>query len=691
MCGIFGLMARPGFDIDRPSVESLLRKLFLLSASRGKESAGLAIRNAAAGVTAVFKRDLPADRFLEDPGFRAYLSKNLGAFWGASGKRTEEPIVFIGHSRLVTNGTASLHRNNQPVINDKGVVVHNGILVNIEKLWSESGSAGARQAEVDSEFIAWFLRHAERDGMPTVESLHSLFQKVYGAASIAYMSPDLPFLTLATNNGSLYVATTEDGAVTCFASEDFIMRTLREWAGNHGLNLTEPRWVEGGNAVLAHYTERKTEHLAYTAPTPAWATPAPRRMEVFDESAGQDLQDPPAVSRNLAALEKLLEFPERDIRALRRCTRCILPETFPFIQYDSKGVCNYCNNFQPGRMRHSEAEFGAILDKHRKKNGKQDCIVAFSGGRDSSYGLHLLKTKYDMNPLTFTYDWGMVTDLARRNISRITAKLGLENILISADIAQKRRNIRLNVSAWLKKPDLGMIPLLMSGDKHFFMWVNELKRRSGIPLDIWLANSFENTDFKSGFCGIPPYFEKERIDRIRMIDKLRMPLYYLKHFLTNPSYLNASLPDTFTGYYAYYFEPRTGYYLMFDYIPWEEKVVEDVLRKEYDWELAPDTTSTWRIGDGTAAFYNYAYYTMTGFSEFDTFRSNQIRSGATTRDTVMASIYDENRPRFESLLWYLDVIGVDYESAIAAINSAPRLYRRSTPDATRAAGQLARS
>ena len=39
-----------------------------------------------------------------------------------------------------------------------------------------------------------------------------------------------------------------------------------------------------------------------------------------------------------------------------------------------------------------------------------------------------------MRPITYTYDWGMVTDLGRRNISRMSAKLGVENIIIAVDI-----------------------------------------------------------------------------------------------------------------------------------------------------------------------------------------------------------------------------------------------------------------
>jgi hypothetical protein len=30
--------------------------------------------------------------------------------------------------------------------------------------------------------------------------------------------------------------------------------------------------------------------------------------------------------------------------ALKRCTKCILPETFPGIEFDENDVCNYCQD-----------------------------------------------------------------------------------------------------------------------------------------------------------------------------------------------------------------------------------------------------------------------------------------------------------------------------------------------------------
>ncbi len=82
-----------------------------------------------------------------------------------------------------------------------------------------------------------------------------------------------------------------------------------------------------------------------------------------------------------------------------------------------------------------------------------------------------------MHPITFTYDWGMVNDLARRNQARVVGKLGIEHIVISADIRTKRANIRKNLKAWLKRPDLGMVPILMAGDKQFYYYFHKVRNK----------------------------------------------------------------------------------------------------------------------------------------------------------------------------------------------------------------------
>ena len=66
--------------------------------------------------------------------------------------------------------------------------------------------------------------------------------------------------------------------------------------------------------------------------------------------------------------------------------------------------------------------------------------------------------------------------------------------------------------------------------------------------------------------------------------------------------------------------------------------------------------------------------TVAGFTEHDTFRSNQIRAGAITRAEAAELVREENRPRFESIEWYADIIGFDCNNAIRIINNIPKLY-----------------
>lgn len=149
--------------------------------------------------------------------------------------------------------------------------------------------------------------------------------------------------------------------------------------------------------------------------------------------------------------------------------------------------------------------------------------------------------------------------------------------------------------------------------------------------------------------------------------------FYAKEFLENPALLNESLIDTIGGFLSYYFLPK-NLKQFFDYIPWIEQKIESTLLDLYNWETATDTKSTWRIGDGTAAFYNYIYLKVAGFTENDTFRSNQIWEGLINRDYALQKIYEENQPRIESIKWYFNTIGVSANDALKTINKIKQIY-----------------
>jgi glucosamine--fructose-6-phosphate aminotransferase (isomerizing) len=369
--------------------------------------------------------------------------------------------------------------------------------------------------------------------------------------------------------------------------------------------------------------------------------------------------------------EALLDYKKHD---LTRCSKCILPETMPYIYFDGQGVCNYCLNYKPRNRPKPKEELLRLVEAYRKETGLE-CIVPFSGGRDSCYGLHLIVNELKLRAVTYTYDWGMVTDLGRRNISRMCSELGVENIIVAADISVKRKNIRMNLEAWLKSPNLGMIALLTAGDKHFFRYVERVKEQTGVQLNLWGINPLEVTHFKTGFLGIKPDFEEERVYSHGIVKQLRYHAKRFRAMLDSPGYLNSSLWDTLSGEYYRSFTKKKDYYHIFDYWSFDEDEVKSTLVEKYGWELAVDTKTTWRIGDGTAAFYNYVYYTVAGFTEHDTFRSNQIREGQLSRERALELVAEDNRPRYQNIRWYLDTLGMDFQRVIRIVNGIEKLYQ----------------
>jgi len=647
MCGIFGLAVRKEASYDRQTFESALKALFLLSESRGKEAAGVAIATPQRLVA--HKDSVSASLMLRTPDYAAAVAQGVEPFYQGEAKT----LAAIGHARLVTNGLQGIDANNQPVCRDDVVIVHNGIVVNVDQLWLENPDIKPN-AEVDTEVIAALMSKATRAGASVAQAMAKVFKDIYGETSVALFTHDGAQMWIGTNTGSVHYVINNEKTAFFFASEKHICTEL----------VSGKSALPGFAGATVHQLS-PGQGMALTLDT----------LDIAEFSLLADFSAP-QIAPHLATQREVEDKAQRieEARAsLRRCTRCLLPSTMPFIAYDADGVCNYCHNHQPW-TKTDESVLEEKLARFRSNDNSPDCIVAFSGGRDSSYGLHLLKTKYRMTPLVFSYDWGMVTDLARRNQARMCGKLGIEHIWISADIRQKRMNIRRNVLAWLKKPDLGIIPLFMAGDKQFFWYANSMIRKSGIDLGVFCTNRYEKTDFKTGFLGMAPSDSRFNTPSTKhRSEKFELLYQYGRRFLGNPRYINPSIGDTLWAFVSYYGINQDHLYL-FDYMEWNENEIDQVLIGEYDWELADDTQSSWRIGDGTAGFYNYIYYSVAGFTEHDTFRSNQIRDGKLSREAGLAFVERDNQPRWKSIREYCNLINIDFGEAIRAIDRIPKLY-----------------
>ena len=71
-------------------------------------------------------------------------------------------------------------------------------------------------------------------------------------------------------------------------------------------------------------------------------------------------------------IQNNLKYELDKIKNLKRCSQCILPETYPFIKFNSNDVCNYCENYEKQNFLGEEKLF-KYLEKFRSKNGEPDC------------------------------------------------------------------------------------------------------------------------------------------------------------------------------------------------------------------------------------------------------------------------------------------------------------------------------
>lgn len=651
MCGIYGV-----YNLKEHPVESFrkpLERLSTLSYRRGKEAAGMAVMHDTNQVDYI-KSDLDGKKLLKTRAYQDFIRP----FY-------QKPVrLVLGHSRIATHGSQLSHQNNQPVISQNGRVfgVHNGIITNIETLWESMGNESPIP-DLDTQVLFDYLEMLCRE-YPLDLALKYLFKNIEGAASIAIGIPTEQVLILGSNTGSLYYALVGDQLF--FASELVFLRGALTELSHESICQIQP-----GTFKIFAEAFTAEDQLARKIIVSS-ATLSPRYV---NRSASENLSS--AIHHytfvNDAAKLKRHDFDYAKIYAINRCTRCVLPATTPFIIFNRDGVCNFCLDHEKISHKGYDA-LEEIVRKIRKGTGEPDCMAAFSGGRDSSFGLHFLKKELGLQPLAYTYDWGMVTDIARRNQARILGQLGIEHIVVSADITTKRKHIRQNILAWMKKPDLGMVPLFMQGDKQCEFYAEQLMKQYNLKMMFFFrGNELEKEEFKNGHCGIKDADEGGVIHNLPLKNKLRLLGYYGTQYLLNPAYFNASFFDTALAYFSTYVQPHDYLYL-WHYIPWEEEKIIGTLKREYHWETPRETQATWRTDDGSSAFYNYIYYMGQGFTENDSFRSRQVREGILSREDAWRLVCEENKPRYEALQWYFDMIGIDGDQVLTAVDHMKKLY-----------------
>jgi acyl-CoA synthetase (AMP-forming)/AMP-acid ligase II/acyl carrier protein len=113
------------------------------------------------------------------------------------------------------------------------------------------------------------------------------------------------------------------------------------------------------------------------------------------------------------------------------CTRCGLASNVPGTSYDAEGVCNFCRSYDT-YVDKAQAYFETaeelktiVAEMKAARIGDYDCLVLFSGGKDSTYMLYQL-CALGLKPLAFTLDHEFISEETKANICRTVQSLGLE-------------------------------------------------------------------------------------------------------------------------------------------------------------------------------------------------------------------------------------------------------------------------
>lgn len=117
---------------------------------------------------------------------------------------------------------------------------------------------------------------------------------------------------------------------------------------------------------------------------------------------------------------------------MKRCTRCIISESFPGSSFNEHGICNVCQKTPAvddllHKQRKLKFKMESLFDSV-KNTSIYDCIVAFSGGKDSTYTLLKLTKEYNLNCLAITINNGFLSEQAVKNCNTITSNLGTDFI-----------------------------------------------------------------------------------------------------------------------------------------------------------------------------------------------------------------------------------------------------------------------
>ena len=340
-------------------------------------------------------------------------------------------------------------------------------------------------------------------------------------------------------------------------------------------------------------------------------------------------------------------------REVKYCTRCVNSNQRPRLAFDENGVCSACNfsDFKEERIDWNtrEKELRDLCDKHRSGDGSYDVIVPSSGGKDSALVAHMLKHKFNMNPLTVTWAPHLYTDIGFQNHQNHIHIGDLANILVTPPGVVHRKLTKLAFEN-LGDPFLPFIfgqnnmPLQMAeryGVSLIFYGENSEVEYGGNMADAYVpTRDWESKNTNILMSGMPPEtFKKYGISEQDLYPYLPPETQKLKEI---------NLEIHYMGYYHKWI-PQENYYYCVDNTGFKANPV----RSEGTYSKYAS------LDDKLDGFHYYLMFIKFGFGRATSDAAHEVRDGHITREEAQALVgrYDGEFPSkyYEIFLEYCGI------------------------------------
>lgn len=340
----------------------------------------------------------------------------------------------------------------------------------------------------------------------------------------------------------------------------------------------------------------------------------------------------------------------------RRCKRCIMPEEYPGITFDSEGVCSHCAVYGREAAVHETTPLGRDqlleLIASAKGAGEYECVVPLSGGKDSVYVLYYSVRELGLRPLAVTYGSGYQTEMAMENIHNACDALHVPCVIEEANQRVQEMLLRdslrmseivgsfvrtcVNCSTLIKA-----IPIKVARQKRipFVLWGDSV--RESVRL-VKMRSKLKTAQYEDIRSGRLITSMREMVSRLREVHMtpgklLRiLPMLVRYRLLSSYQLLSLGVPfDHVVFPNREFSSSKKGPQIVhfFDYVDWDPVQGTAILERELGWKHPPDRKS--RFDCTLYCFANHGSLQADGITADGVIACNLIREGLLSREDAL--------------------------------------------------------